>query len=309
MNGNDLMTALSGLDPKFIDEAAYELHDINAEAADTVAAQTSGVQGAGDGKADVVDITSKRRNRFRRTLYIVLPSVAAILLIVGVAFPAIMRISKNESAATAMETAAPMSDEAAAEEAAAEESAEAAADEVAEAEAAEDTAAAGEEADLEKKEAGGQTLTTEAVKPERSGEAAEAAEAADAEEAAAPMAENSEATYGPEAEAAAEEAEETAEEAEEAEVYDFTIDSAEYKNGKLTLQITGSLPDDLSDTNCTIFTVNAGRPAASRYAGKVSDLLDLSDPLTFDLTALKLTPGTYRLVIGPEIDFTVKASD
>ena len=32
MNGNDLFTALSGLDPKYIDEAAFELKEKSAQA-------------------------------------------------------------------------------------------------------------------------------------------------------------------------------------------------------------------------------------------------------------------------------------
>ena len=95
MNGQDLLEALSGLDPKYIDEAAYELKE----------------------SSNVVDITSaNRRRNVRKLLYVVLPSVAAILLIVAVAIPAILRVSKSESAtmseapAAASEAAAPAED-------------------------------------------------------------------------------------------------------------------------------------------------------------------------------------------------------
>ena len=92
MNEKDLMNALSGIDEKYIDEAAYELHD----------------KAAGDDR--VVDITSKRR--FGKFVKIVLPSVAAIILIVCVALPAVLRVSKSESAA--MSDSAPAVEDAAA---------------------------------------------------------------------------------------------------------------------------------------------------------------------------------------------------
>ncbi len=82
MKNSDLFNALSGIDSKYIDEAAYELH----------------------GKENVVDITSK--SRIRRFVLVALPSVAAILLIVAVALPAVLRVSKSDSAATASEAPA-----------------------------------------------------------------------------------------------------------------------------------------------------------------------------------------------------------
>ena len=135
MNGNDLMNALSGLDPKFIDEAAYELHDVNvtASGADTAKASAGSNNVIEFNNSAAKPTASDRKAGFRKFIYIALPSVAAILLIVGVAFPAIMRVSKSESAAPMMESAAPASDEAPAMEEAAE------AEEIAESEeAAED---------------------------------------------------------------------------------------------------------------------------------------------------------------------------
>ena len=62
MNGNDLFTALSGLDPKYIDEAAFELKE---KAAPTKQPKTVS---------------------FRKIMYIAVPSAAAILLILAVSF-------------------------------------------------------------------------------------------------------------------------------------------------------------------------------------------------------------------------------
>ena len=80
MNGNDLMDALSGLDPKYIDEAACELHSIPAAA--------------------------KKVHRFRvnRGLIIGMPIAAAVLLTVMVALPVLIRTGGHSS------TTAPASD-------------------------------------------------------------------------------------------------------------------------------------------------------------------------------------------------------
>lgn len=106
MNANDLMNALSGIDPKYIDEAAYELHDERTSEKGSRA------------ESRVVDITS--RKRIRKFVYIALPSVAAIILIMAVALPAVLRISKSESAAEAPSAAAGTATEATSYDAAAE---------------------------------------------------------------------------------------------------------------------------------------------------------------------------------------------
>ncbi|MBO4267280.1 MAG: hypothetical protein J5910_08865 [Lachnospiraceae bacterium] len=77
MNGNDLFTALSGLDPKYIDEAAFELKKES-----TLTRQSKTVS-------------------FRKIMYIAVPSAAAMLLILAVSFPAMFRVSKSESATSA----------------------------------------------------------------------------------------------------------------------------------------------------------------------------------------------------------------
>lgn len=73
MNNNDLMDAMSGIDPKYIDEAAFELHGTPIRK-----------------KAKTVD--------FRRTVFIVLPAVAVLLLTFSVTLPMVMRTNKSESA-------------------------------------------------------------------------------------------------------------------------------------------------------------------------------------------------------------------
>ncbi len=92
MNNNDLFDALSGIDPKYIDEAAHELH--------------------ASGK--VVDLSARRR--IRKYIAIALPSAAAVLLFVGVIMSGVLNSSKSgESMAEAPSAAAEASADAAAE--------------------------------------------------------------------------------------------------------------------------------------------------------------------------------------------------
>lgn len=76
MNGNDLMDALSGLDPNYIDEAAYELHALPAG--------------------------NKKVHRFRvnRGLLIAMPIAAAVLLTFMVALPALIRTGSSTAPAS-----------------------------------------------------------------------------------------------------------------------------------------------------------------------------------------------------------------
>lgn len=91
MNGNDLLDALSGIDHKYIDEAAYELHDMPVRKK----------------QGKVI--------RMNRTALIAIPAAAVILLTVSVALPSLLR-TKNESASysasdsAATESAAPAYD-------------------------------------------------------------------------------------------------------------------------------------------------------------------------------------------------------
>ena len=78
MNGNDLMNALSGLDPKYIDEAAFELH----------------------GKPESHSGSRKKAavSNIRKYLFIAVPAAAAVLLTVAVFMPAITRMNKGDMA-------------------------------------------------------------------------------------------------------------------------------------------------------------------------------------------------------------------
>ncbi|MCR5773543.1 MAG: hypothetical protein K6G42_00530 [Lachnospiraceae bacterium] len=74
MNGNDLMNALSGLDPKYIDEAAFEL------------------------KEDPGKIKKAKVFRMKKILLATIPAAAVILITVTVTLPFLMRNNKSESA-------------------------------------------------------------------------------------------------------------------------------------------------------------------------------------------------------------------
>ena len=243
MNGNDIFTALSGLDPKYIDEAAFELK-----------------------KSDTPKKNSKVVS-IRRILYIAVPSAAAILLILAVSLPAVLRVSKSESAATAP-SEAPSYDAAAEAEMPAAEEAE---DETAEPEAASETAA------------------------EATAEAAD--EAPQTETAGAPM-------YDEEinSEAAADEL--MAEQAKRADIEPISGASAKYDNGILTIILPETV---IYDMNSSYSILESGEPDAKTIQeGILKDVATGSDPLTLDISKLDLQSGTYTLKIGDEtIEFSV----
>ena len=243
MNGNDIFTALSGLDPKYIDEAAFELK-----------------------KSDTPKKNSKVVS-IRRILYIAVPSAAAILLILAVSLPAVLRVSKSESAATAPSEAPSYDATAEAEMPAAEE----AADETAEPEAASETAA------------------------EATAEAAD--EAPQTETAGAPM-------YDEEinSEAAADEL--MAEQAKRADIEPISGASAKYDNGILTVILPETV---IYDMNSSYSILESGEPDAKTIQeGILKDVATGSDPLTLDISKLNLQSGTYTLKIGDEtIEFSV----
>ena len=243
MNGNDIFTALSGLDPKYIDEAAFELK-----------------------KSDTPKKNSKVVS-IRRILYIAVPSAAAILLILAVSLPAVLRVSKSESAATAPSEAPSYDAAAEAEMPAAEE----AADETAEPEAASETAA------------------------EATAEAAD--EAPQTETAGAPM-------YDEEinSEAAADEL--MAEQAKRADIEPISGASAKYDNGILTVILPETV---IYDMNSSYSILESGEPDAKTIQeGILKDVATGSDPLTLDISELNLQSGTYTLKIGDEtIEFSV----
>ena len=243
MNGNDIFTALSGLDPKYIDEAAFELK-----------------------KSDTPKKNSKVVS-IRRILYIAVPSAAAILLILAVSLPAVLRVSKSESAATAPSEAPSYDAAAEAEMPAAEE----AADETAEPEAASETAA------------------------EATAEAAD--EAPQTETAGAPM-------YDEEinSEAAADEL--MAEQAKRADIEPISGASAKYDNGILTVILPETV---IYDMNSSYSILESDQPDAKTIQeGILKDVATGSDPLTLDISKLDLQSGTYTLKICDEtIEFSV----
>ena len=256
MNGQDILDALSGIDPKYIDEAAYELKDA--------------------GK--VVDITSaNRRRNTRKFLYVVLPSVAAILLIVAVALPAVLRVSKSESAsmaeapAAASEAAAPAEDAAMADEAPS-------MTEEAESPAMAEEAEAVDEAP---------TLDTNGAQSYKRAEG-EAAKSESSEEAVAEAAE-----------------------AEAAPAATWQMTEAKFENGILTLDLSGEVPEDLLEKD---YYLIAQDPASTQEDILGAPLTDIAGKdalkdghLVLDLSKLSLQKGAYVIEIeGVWIRFEVK---
>ena len=280
MNSNDIFDALSGIDPKYIDEAAYELHGGENHTAD-VPEET----------LKVVDITQKTSKRnISKFVKIVLPSVAAILLIVGVALPAVLRVGKSESA---------MMSDAAAEAPAAEAAAEAPAAE-AEAAGAEEAAPMADEA---------------------------AAEAPAADNAAAEAATYDTDTMNPDAEhnykreTKREDLEPLparppeSEEAEEAVPEEpWVIKEADFDRDILIIRCAGTIPADLTDLPFTLERTDVSADKAKVKAGaklsELSDRIEVTDNwIVIDLIGsdLKLEKGKYRLFMGDaEAEFEVK---
>ena len=240
------MNALSGLDPKYIDEAAFELHDAKLK--------------PGSEKPAKAKITN-----FRKGLLIALPAAAAAFLLIGVALalPALLKNGATQSASEAA-AEAPME----------------AADAAAEApENVYDTS--GYEAEAEAPmEAAETAAEPEPVQDAASINAAEATE-----------------DTGRESAKAAEEA--ISEEG-------IGLTEADYHDGLLTVRISGSLPADLRNTDYTITGTAANGSERSIDAGSLDQILVETDPLTLDLSDLKLSAGTYTLTIGEEsIEFEI----
>ena len=253
MNGQDLLEALSGLDPKYIDEAAYELKE----------------------SSNVVDITSaNRRRNVRKLLYVVLPSVAAILLIVAVAIPAILRVSKSESAtmseapAAASEAAAP----------------------------AEDAAMTDEAPTLD---TNGAESVTHSYSADTTAEPEETmAKRADNEEAVAEAAEAAEATEETEA-------------SDEAGTPKWQMTEATYENGILTVDLSGEVPEDILEKDYYLIAQDPASTQEDILGAPLSDIADkdaLKDGhLVLDLSSQKLQKGAYVIEIeGVSIRFEVK---
>ena len=254
MNGNDLFDALSGLDNTYIDEAAFELH---------------GTPASKQKKAKIVKI--------RKTLLVVIPSAAAILLVVALALPFAISHKSSESAsfapsAPAMDTAA----EAPAEEAAAE--------------AAEDVMSEAPAADYAA-EAEAPAMDTEAEAPAMAESAGAQSEAADE-------------SYSYDA-AETENAEPAATltaDADRRKTAGTTalFESADYSKGILTIETSGILPKNFEDMTYQITgTDNAGNE--KEYStGIVKDIMTATEPLALDISELNLAKGTYSIRIGEE---------
>lgn len=269
MNGNDLMNAMSGIDPKYIDEAAFELHD-----------DTAGKRE----KSNVEQVKAAKRARISKGFFVALPAAAAILLTTTVLLSGIFRQSKKESATFAPAEGA-ASDTAPAFEA----------EETAEAEA--DYAEEGSYADETYEEEPSAEAFSEEAAEDTMGEAAEAAPELDFEdfENAAPAlnADDSAQYLIPSSEA------DTHKKKTGEEVI-LGLQKAEYKDGLLTLTIIKTLPDDRGDIKYSVTGKNTDGSDKTYGEGKLKDILKSKDPLTLDLSALKLPAGTYVLSVGEE---------
>lgn len=252
MNNNDLMNALSGLDPKYIDEAAFELHDTPAQKE----------------KAKVTGI--------RRVIFVTLPAVAAILLTFSVVLPAVMRLGKSSASM-------PDSDSAAYESAAEE--------------AAEEAGSAYEEAGSP--EEGGSAYESE--KAAGSEPVYEAEEAAGSE----PVYEAEEAAEAYEDAASAADSDQSMKWNAEAEKI-FGFEKAVYDKGLLTIEMSGTLPENAKEMDYTITGTGADGSEKIYGKGTLGDILTEKEPLTLDISELELATGTYTLSVGDEsIEFTV----
>ena len=252
MNEHDLFDALSMIDPKYIEEAALELKTEKDDSSDS----------------NVTDISRRtRKQRIRKALYIALPSVAAILLIVGVAIPAIIRITGSQSAAPASDAAmAP----APAAEAQDEPIAQAASGEAAETAGQSDAAATyeapAEDFDREK---------TVGLRPVDN------------------------------APAVAQEAE-SAEYAEESEAAYDVIEEAVFENGKLTVKIPDLAPEDAKDTGYTISRFAENGKDIVLSEGTFEKAVYKDGAYTLDLSELDLINGTYYInTMDSTAEFTV----
>ena len=226
------MNALGGLDPKYIDEAAFELHE-------------GGIQ-AGRMPGDRAETKKAGMSRIKKFVFVALPAAAVIVLSMTVTLPFLMRMNKSDSAAYDSAPAYEAED------------------------AAADSAPASKEENM-----------AEAYE--------EAAGSADA--------------YIPEA---AEDTEDFAAAAEsEAESFP-SIEKAVFKDGILTVEINGVLPENADETEYIITATDDSGPEETIAEGKLKDILKSEDPLTLDLSELALSRGTYVLTLGGEsTEFTV----
>ena len=242
MNGNDLLNALSGLDPNYIDEAAFELHG---------------------------DPASKKRAKtaaIRKGFFVALPAVAAILLTVTVALPAIMRLGSTSSAPASSDSAATAPME----------------------EAASDSAATYEaEEPMSYGDTGAYESASEADSAEYEAEAMAEPDMADSTSNAA-----AESAKTPESEDL------NAAKTETAGTPGF--ETATYENGILTIEVTSILPKDIADMDYVITQKSADGNDETIAEGTLRDIMVERYPLTLDLTGTDLPDGTYEFSIGED---------
>lgn len=297
MNNNDLMNALSGLDQKYIDEAAFELHGNPAQKKN--------------------DKPVRNKTNVKRILYFTIPAVAAALLAVGVALPVMIRISQSGSTsmATSDSAAAPAPEDAmyapsayeAAESAEPQGTYEAA-------ESAEEPmyeeAEAAEEPMYEAAESAEEPMYEETEAAEAAGEApaynaaGEEAGIIDDEEAysdAAKQADKSATVAGDKA------ADKAADGATASTAGVLGLEKATYDEGALTIEMRETLPADADEMVYTIKTKDAKGRETTCAEGILKDMITKKDPLTLDIGDLDLSDGTYILTIGTDsIEFTVQ---
>ena len=205
--------------------------------------------------------------RARRLIWVALPSVAAVLLILGVAVPAILRTGSTQPAATAEAPA---------------DNAEA----TAKAESMDEAAPAAEEEPSNE-------AAAEAV-PEFAQENSEEEMPAMSDEtlAAGTDSNKDRQTYTVNAAGETAEAEAEAEEAVPSPV-------AVYENGLLTIDTAEFLHGSLDEAKYEIFDINdpqSAEPVAKGSLKDITEQIELTDePLVLDLTSLALKPGEYRI--------------
>lgn len=286
MNNNDLMNALSGLDQKYIDEAAFELHGNPAQKKN--------------------DKPVRNKTNVKRILYFTIPAVAAALLAVGVALPVMIRISQSGSTsmATSDSAAAPAPEDAMYAPSAYE------AAESAEPQGAYEAAESAEEPMYEAAEAAEEPMYEETEAAEAAGEApaynaaGEEAGIIDDEEAysdTAKQADKSETGAGDKA------ADKAADGAAASTAGVLGLEKATYDEGVLTIEMRETLPADADEMVYTIKTKDAKGRETTCAEGILKDMITKKDPLTLDIGDLDLSDGTYILTIGTDsIEFTVQ---
>ena len=304
MNNNDLLNALSGIDPKYIDEAALELHteQTQEKATETDKPVSSAPASHSDDSSVVTSIETADRTRLekkirtRRIVSIVLPTAAVILFSLTLALPFIIRNGKSESSApAASESAAPMMSEEAATDSAYYDDAEALADTAPayeSAEAASDAAPA-DYAEEPAAEAASESEYAEA-------DISSASESAKAESSVKPDTSASNMnTTGSNASAGT-----SAKDSDSSSA--LGLESAEYADGVLTVKMSGTLPENVETIEYSITGADKTGSEKIYDEGNLSDILTGMDPLTLDISGSDLSAGTYTLSIGEEIiDFTV----